>query len=92
MARRIARTVGWVAATAVRAAMIAPEARPDPLIPGFHFPEAEAIVTGWAAQMSRGQATGAEKIALHGWGLWVALTTETAQLHGGVLVEVYEVP
>ena len=63
---------------------IAAEPLPNPAIPGFHFPEAEATVTGWIT-------TGADdQIALHAWGLWTALTAETAQSYEGQPLRVFE--
>ncbi|MBI4625303.1 MAG: hypothetical protein HY736_19045 [Verrucomicrobia bacterium] len=80
---------------ALRAAPIVPEALPNPLIPGFHFPESEATLTGWITEMTRGTTaattpSAAEKIHLHGWGLWAALTLETAQIYEGQRLRVFE--
>jgi mono/diheme cytochrome c family protein len=80
---------------ALRAAPIVPEALPNPLIPGFQFPESEATITGWTTEMSRGPtaagaAGAAERIHLHGWGLWAALTMETAQMYEGQRLRVFE--
>lgn len=80
---------------ALRAAPVAPEILPDPFIPGFHFPESEATVTSWITEMTRGRTAAgrtaaAEKIFLHGWGLWAALTTETAQVYEGQRLRVFE--
>ena len=74
---------------------IFPETPHDPKIPGFHFPESEATLTGWITEMTRGvvQTSGpsaAERIELHGWGLWTALTAETAQVYEGQRLRVFE--
>jgi len=63
---------------------IALEPLPDPKIPGFHFPEAESTVTEWIT------AGAADQIALHGWGLWAALTSETNQRYEGQSLRIFE--
>jgi hypothetical protein len=84
-----------MSAPALRAQPILVEALPDPKIPGFHFPESEATLTGWISEMTRGIATAsgpsaADKISLHGWGLWAAVTTETPQFYEGQRLRVFE--
>ncbi|HVS51328.1 MAG TPA: hypothetical protein VHD62_03145 [Opitutaceae bacterium] len=64
----------------------APGAAPlsDPHVAGFRFPETEATLTSWITQSARAASVeerdaAAAKIFLHGWGLWTAITAETAQ-------------
>jgi len=82
-----------VCATAAGAA-VAPVALPDPSVPEFHFPESEATLTRWITDMARGDdATAARAFAAihrHGWGLWTALTAETAQSYEGQRLRVFE--
>src|SRR5688572_12354906 len=71
-----------------RATDVFPAALPDPLIPGFTFPESEATLTRWITEMSRSSsptiaAEAFERVHRHGWGLWTALTSETGQIHEG---------
>ena len=78
-----------------RAVPVFPEPLPDPQIPGFTFPESEATLTRWITAMTRGDATTVaapafEKIHLHGWGLWAALTAETSQRYDGQRLRVFE--
>lgn len=68
---------------------IVPEQLPDPRIPGFHFPESEATLTGWITEMTRATPAAA-KVYQHGWGLWAALTQDTAQIHEGQRLRVFE--
>ena len=87
--------VALLAASALHAALIVPEALPDPSIPGFNFPESEATVTGWISEMTRGQTVAgavaaAEKLHRHGWGLWTALTQETGQVYEGQRLRIFE--
>lgn len=66
---------------------------PDPKIPGFHVPEAEATIVGWVQQMSSGtdpQSEAFNKVHLHGWGIWTALTLETDQSYEGQKLRVFE--
>src|SRR3954469_19955870 len=63
---------------------VVPEPLPDPRINGFGFPESEATRTRWNTERPRGDGVAVapaafEKIHLHGWGLWTALTAETGQ-------------
>ena len=83
------------AGAALRGDPIVPEPLPDPRIPGFVFPESEATLTRWITEMTRGDAATVaapafEKIHLHGWGLWTALTTETVQKYDGQRLRVFE--
>ena len=76
-------------------ATISAEPLPDPRIPGFQFPESEATLTRWITTFNRSNdpaaaATAFEKIHLHGWGLWAAVTAETAQRYGGQKLRVFE--
>ena len=90
--------LGFVALTfalaRVPAMPVLPEPVPDPAIPGFAFPESEATLTRWISLMTRGEpntaAAAFERIHLHGWGLWTALTTETAQKYDGQNLRVFE--
>jgi hypothetical protein len=77
------------------AAAIGPAPLPNPAIAGFQFPESEATLTRWITEMTRSAdpAVGAaafEKIHLHGWGLWTALTAETSHVHDGQRLRVFE--
>jgi hypothetical protein len=67
---------------------------PDPQVPGFHFPESEATIVTWVYVMGNGapaDAAGAfENIHLHGWGMWTALTMETAQVDNRQRLRVFE--
>ena len=73
---------------------IVPEPLPDPNIRGFSFPESEATLTRWITALNRGQPADAaaafERIHLHGWGLWTALTAETNQSYAGQPLRVFE--
>jgi hypothetical protein len=71
-----------VAPTALAA--VQPVDLPDPHIPGYHFPEPEATIDQWV------QAGDAGRINLHGWGIWTALTTPTAQVQGADTLRVFE--
>lgn len=77
-----------------QAQRIFPEALPEPEIAGFSFPESEATLTGWITAMTRGNAStgvsAAERIYRHGWGLWTAVTMETAQQYEGQRLRVFE--
>lgn len=64
--------------------LIAPVPVPDPQIPGFRFPETEATVTGWIT------AGAVDQIALHGWGLWTALTAPTGAIYERQALRVFE--
>ena len=70
---------------------------PDPKIPGFHFPEAEATIMSWVFDWTTNSTTPDQtaeeafaKIHLHGWGIWTALTTETEQTFDGQKLRVFE--
>jgi hypothetical protein len=77
---------------------------PDPKIPGFHLPEAEATIMSWVydwttngskpgrshAEASKVAKEAFAKIHLHGWGIWTALTTETKQSFDGQKLRVFE--
>lgn len=85
---------GW-SLSALPAQSILPESLPHPGITGFRFPESEATLTRWTMEMSRGSTaqvvdSASAKIHLHGWGLWVALTSYSAQSHGGQKLRVFE--
>lgn len=77
-----------------QAQRIFPEALPGPGIAGFSFPESEATLTGWITAMTRGNSStgvsAAEKIYRHGWGLWTAVTMETARQYEGQRLRVFE--
>ncbi len=79
----------WAAGT------ISPENTPDPLVPGFQFPEGAATLSGWITDMIRGEplpaaVSAAERLHAHGWGLWTALTLETGQVYEGQRLRVFE--
>lgn len=57
---------------------------PDPGIPGYQFPTPEATILGWVDDDDIGQ------MALHGWGLWTALTSETTETYDGQPLRVFE--
>jgi len=67
---------------------------PDPHVPGFHFPESESTIVSWVYEMGNGSpgdaATAFENIHLHGWGIWTALTMETAQVDARQRLRVFE--
>ncbi len=74
---------------------ILPEALPDPHLTGYAFPESEATVTSWITAMTRGTPSTTlpsptDRIQLHGWGLWTALTAETSQMTDGQRLRVFE--
>ncbi len=82
-------------AAALPAQPIRPEKLPNPLITAFHFPETEATLTRAITEMARGTTTetrdaAAAKIFLHGWGLWTAVTADTAQFSDGQRLLVFE--
>ena len=57
----------------------------DPGIPGFHMPEPESTVVGWAADPDS-----AAPMSLHMWGLWTALTAMTDETYLGEPLRVFE--
>ena len=64
---------------------------PNPQIPGFTFPEAEATLLNWITASSQANGQDARKsIYLHGWGIWTALTSETDQVIDGQKARVFE--
>lgn len=54
---------------------------PNTGISGFNFPEAETALNGWVFNPD---SKSPDNIALHGWGIWTALTTPTGQTARGV--------
>ncbi|MCX6954324.1 MAG: hypothetical protein NTV51_19405 [Verrucomicrobia bacterium] len=83
-----------LAATAPGQAIV-PEPLRDPRIPAFRFPESEATLTRWVTEQARGataetRTAAAVALALHGWGLWTALTADTAQFSDGQRLKVFE--
>ena len=56
---------------------VVPAPFPDPGIPGFKFPEAAAVIDGWAKDGKNAE------IYNHGWGIWAGLTTPTKQVPPG---------
>jgi hypothetical protein len=97
--RLLCAAAGFAAAAAAWArttlpAPVTAEPLPDPHIAGFRFPEDEATLAQWIATLSRGEpaaAAGAfEKIHLHAWGLWTAVTAETRQAVAGQRLRVFE--
>jgi hypothetical protein len=83
-----------LAACCVHAEPVFPERLPDPQIVGFTFPESEATLTRWITEWNRADAKTAavafERIHLHGWGLWTALTADTRQTYEGQPLRVFE--
>ena len=68
-------------------------ALPDPQVPGFHFPETEPTILSWVQTMESGgpgSEAAAANVAVHGWGLWTALTLETSQVDEGGALRVFE--
>lgn len=69
---------------------------PDPQIPGYQFPEPEWKILGWISASSDPNKTDAEQlaaaknIALHGWGIWTSLTSETNEVVDGQKLRVFE--
>jgi hypothetical protein len=100
--RRGRRPLGWalvwlgavvLLALPLRAQQITPEPLPQLSIPNFGFPENEAALTSWVTAMTRSTPEAAfatAKIYLHGWGLWTALTAETAQSVDSQPLRVFE--
>ncbi|MEY4940370.1 MAG: hypothetical protein RIQ93_2105 [Verrucomicrobiota bacterium] len=81
--------------SAAQAQSIQLEPLPDLRIPGYRFPENEATLTRWIMAMSRSSTAtvvdhASAKIHLHGWGLWTALTSLSAQSSGGQRLRVFE--
>jgi hypothetical protein len=91
---------GLVILTQSADAQIKPVPLPDLNIPGYKFPETEATIMGWVADLVNqferdpglvaASNTAANKIALHGWGLWTSLTSETDQILDGQKLRVFE--
>lgn len=78
-----------------RAQLLQPEPMPDPAIAAYRFPETEATLTRWVTEMNRGatddiKRAAAAQIFLHGWGLWTALTSESAQTQAGQRLRIFE--
>ena len=72
---------------------VAPVSLPNPQIPGFNFPESEATIITWVNEAGSGSAAAPaafENLHLHGWGLWTALTMETAEADNGQRLRVFE--
>ena len=86
-------TLAVLPALAGRAAALTAAALPDPQVPGFHFPEAEATILTWVRGLGSPAPASADafnSLGLHGWGLWTALTLETTQLDQGENLRVFE--
>ena len=88
---------GFFAMTVIgplRSQPLLPQTTPDPGIPGYRFPEREATLLRWVAGSNSAdegeRAAATAKIRLHGWGLWTALTMETAQVFGGQRLRIFE--
>ena len=91
------RPLSWIAgllwALPAGAGAITAVPLPDPQVPGFHFPESEATVVTWVRELganSPDSAAAFKSINLHGWGLWTALTLQTAQIDNGERLRVFE--
>jgi len=79
----VMHVVRLVAAALVPLAITAPAVAhpvplPDPGIAGYKFPEDKDTLMGWVNQAK------AERIRLHGWGLWTALTAPSGQAEFGL--------
>jgi hypothetical protein len=68
----------------VSVAEIKPIPMPDPMIPGYRFPEDEATIIGW------NKANNQKDINLHGWGIWTALTLPSGEKFNGQELGVFE--
>ena len=91
--RAVAGLGAMFAALPLSAQQIVPERVPPLAISGFAFPESEATLTSWVTAMTRSAPTAefaTARIQLHGWGLWAALTAETAQRIDGQPLRVFE--
>ena len=85
--------LGALPALGSRAGNVVALPLPDPQVPGFHFPEAEATILTWVQQSGSGAASAAaaaNNLYLHGWGLWTALTMQTSQVDGADRLRVFE--
>ena len=65
------------APAAALASGVTPAPFPNPGIPGFNFPEKEAVIDGWTKDGKDAE------IYNHGWGIWAGLTTPTTQTPSG---------
>ena len=66
---------------------------PNPQVPGFTFPESEATILGWTYDLGNntpGAPAAFTNLNVHGWGLWTALTMQTAQVDDGERLRVFE--
>jgi hypothetical protein len=96
--RQRAAAVGcWAGAFAAAGALASLSGAPlgDPHIPGFRFPESAATLVGWVHDLGNDPSAAAasaafERLHQHGWGLWTALTAETAQRRDGRALRVFE--
>src|SRR5947208_11421327 len=50
---------------------------PDPKVPGFVFPEKEAVIVEWTEKDNQ------QAINRHGWGIWTALTLPSGEKFDG---------
>ncbi len=93
-------TLGMALSTPWAFAQIKAVPMPDPLIPGYHFPERESAILNLINPPIPGNATpeqqqaiarqAAHDLNLHGWGIWTALTSETDQVIDGQKIRVFE--
>jgi hypothetical protein len=95
LAASVLSAAGAIAAILPPSPAIVPEPVPEVSMAGFRFPETEATLTRWITEMSRATSAEAarvatEKIALHAWGLWTAVTSETRQTVDGQRLRVFE--
>ena len=83
-----------LAATPLLKADFTPAPLPNPQIPGYTFPAPEATILQWvtdSASTDTPTRDAANKnIALHGWGIWTSLTSETDQAYNGQTLRVFE--
>lgn len=68
----------------MQSSAIVPVNNPDPGIPGFHYPEAEATIDKWI------DANDSDQVIRHGWGIWTSLTDTTSQHFNGEQLRVFE--
>jgi len=91
---RAASLAGILILAPVCSGAITAVALPDPQVAGFSFPESEATIAGWVQDLENGPPDAAaaafEKINLHGWGLWTALTAQSSMVENGQRMRVFE--
>lgn len=89
----LAGAVGLLMTLAVSGGTVTAVPLPNPQVPGFTFPESEATIVTWVQEVGNGTpdaASAFESMHLHGWGIWTALTLETAQVDNAQKLRVFE--